>query len=157
MGMLGRWIWRGMKVSVVAVCVTAWVGSYWYLVMAWHTPDGRNGVCASVEYGTVVVSSPIQRGSAFNVRLWQGRGRLVDAHAWPISWPTYSKWYWMCEWHGAGFAVGWGIPDKGWMVMVPLWFITGVAGLVLVWVWRRTRSVRVGRAVPVEVAKRNST
>src|SRR5205814_933923 len=131
---------------------TAWGASYWHLMIVEHTSDGRDGICCSVECGTVVLKKNAHNGSQFDVRAWLGHGRLVDAYTRPLDTPYFSKWYPMCQLHVMGFALGWRIPaEPEWMVMVPLWFITGAFALLLWFIWRKTRNKVAGRAFPVEI------
>jgi|WetSurMetagenome_2_1015567.scaffolds.fasta_scaffold550491_2 hypothetical protein len=135
--MIGRWIMRGLGVTLLTLCVAAWVASYWWTLDA---------------------------GYSRRAHVWAyfSGGRMNFAHC---SSSAGTGWY--CHWGSGSFDwtvfngfshVGFAgfqivhTSDTQWLVF-PLWFPTVMSGAVLGLVWWRTRPRREVRGFPVETAR----
>jgi hypothetical protein len=139
--MIRRLIVRGLAVTLLAVCVVAWVGSYfrWGKIRRfqgldmWHL-EVCNGV---VHFGDIYMldAMPV---------VWDWRMRQPDRD-------VVRMWYSGCDFGGAGFAYVRmkGISTMG-RVVVPLWFPTVLAAGAVCLLWRRTRGPGEGSGFPVE-------
>jgi hypothetical protein len=144
--MIRRWIIRGLAVALLMMCVVAWGGSYFRWVQVGFVNDGHYWA-GNVHYGEMFFDDEMM----FNA----GPG-----------------WYWIHELREAdvvmakalhsavksdflGFAYRSGSPFASiGIVIVPLWFVTLMAGVVVWVVWRKTRPKFSGKGFPVEVGGR---
>jgi hypothetical protein len=139
--MVRKWIIRGLAVALLAVCVVAWVGSYFWCGQS-TLARGRHLWVGSILWGTVSLED-LSLGPNSDASAWMVYLRPAD-HA--VSREAYAA----CDFRFAGFGYrgGWG--SGGGAAMVPMWFVTLVAGGGAWWMWRRTRGTG-GRGFPVEV------
>jgi hypothetical protein len=135
-----RWIFRGIVLLLLAVCVTVWVASYWGGMRVQGCRGGRflqviavEGVGYMGEDGSVPF-----RDSPFRFSFEHGaRAKdLLD-----MSTTTWS--------FGGIFR---NLPVSGYIIF-PFWLPTLPSALLLWFVWRKTRARPVGRGFPVEPAK----
>jgi hypothetical protein len=143
--MVWQWIIRGMGIALLALCVTAWVGSYFK--------------CVSVSYGSKTdrwTLDLVAGESAFSgIRAAVSRGWTVEhGQYYPDQRDRMRAVYKIIPYHALGFAWepsrGFGIHPSVW---IPLWFPSLVFALLLWFVWRKTRLKYSGKGFPVEVTK----
>jgi hypothetical protein len=122
-----RWVIRGMLVWFCAVCVTAWVASYW--------PGARLGV------------NRLARPYLYMLQIYDGQAELgrweVDLLISGNSGPSAKS----QQYDFLGFCYFRNGTDRS--LTIPLWFPTLASGLGLWWVWRKTRAKYAGKAFPV--------
>jgi hypothetical protein len=130
-------------VGMVAVCVAAWVGSYW--VNGWVCYLGGGSYRAvGVHYGAVTYHAIYNLGFRGG---WEGHWQQADREMYEISYAS-------CTYRLRGFGV---TPMEGHhrFVMVPLWVPTALAGVMLWGVWQRRKRKGVPGAFPVEEGEKS--
>lgn len=141
--MIRRWLIRGLALTLLTLCVVAWVGSYWEAVVVQH--DGDKLYSLNVDSGRVLAV-------------------CYNLSAYPPIWDAGFYDPLGIEWDartGKGFlgftfgaSAGYAIVFS---VTVPLWFLTAVSAIHLWLIWRKTRPKYLGNAFPVEPAKSGET
>ena len=152
--MIRRWIIRGLVWLLLALCVVAWVGSYWRRYELCHTGRFRY-VTLVVDYGEVLVEvvslsdwQPSHPGWSWTHldRKSPGVVQLIDD-----PWGGGSG-YPSSDYHFIGFALS---PSFGarhtWDVWVPFWFLTLLPARFMWRTWRKKRGQPPGAASPVEM------
>jgi hypothetical protein len=141
--MVGRWIVRGLALTLLVMCVAAWVGSYWEAGIVER--DLRDGIRYLVlEGGAVTYVGDALFIEANDTVAWKWRSRRTDMG---LLSAVYSR----LDWRFAGFAAGrYPVPEGHRIVVVPLWCVVLPAAGLLWWVWRKTRPRFNGRGFPVE-------
>ena len=139
--MMRRWVIRSMLILLLAMCVTAWVGSYWALGISHY---GRTWDGVLLEDGRIGI---VQFNSIFNfngVPGWDwGKHRgVMDWTIWDKNRDTYAA----LKFSYSSSVIHWG-------VTFPLWFPTLLAALLLWFIWRKTKAKPIGGAFPVEPTK----
>jgi hypothetical protein len=134
--MIRRWVIRGLALTLLTLCVVAWVGSYWWDYRVEHCHPSRVVALEAIEGELFFVT---EQGSIrpqflrFYVHsAFGGRWDHQEAH------------------HFMGFALQNDWPSRC-DVWVPLWFPTLLSTLLLWFVWRKTRAMPIGGAFPIEV------
>jgi hypothetical protein len=146
--MIRRWLIRGLALTLLTLCVVAWVGSYfqqhWFGRYAWD----RYSICV-LAYGSIIwdkydlkhVENPME------IRPWRPWSDWLPPELDFTPWGHRAPKNWTL-----GFAyMPWDIRGE-WNATVPLWFPTLLSALLLWFVWRKTRPAYNGRGFPVEVA-----
>jgi hypothetical protein len=138
--MIRRWILRGLAVALLAVCVAAWVGSYWRIIgVGWYF--GRDYYLTGMEWGRIAFRyEPSPEFVAPGGMLFQ---RAED---------IWQRWDLRRPHHWLGFSYG---TCSGLEVSIPFWFCSLLLGALLWLLWRRTRPKSIGRGFPVEVGERD--
>jgi hypothetical protein len=140
--MVRKWIIRSLAMSLLTLCVVAWVGSWW----KWIGFQYGHGDCAlfilKVECGTVEVANRnLTYIAAFE---WGLRPAECEAHQNVLQ---------GCRHRVFGFASD---TDTGaWHdkeFFMPFWFPTLLSALLLRVLWRKTRPKYSGKSFPVEPA-----
>ena len=137
--MIRRWFIRGLALTLLALCVVAWVGSYWRGAYLMH--DGRGwqqrAILArgGIGLGILRVSGP------FHSQWLRGTMAIEPDFGWGLDKDD------VFGWTGFHFVYRWA--DK--TIVIPLWFPTLLSALLLWFVWRKTRAKQTGRAFPVQV------
>ena len=141
-----RWLIRSIFIQLLAVCVAAWVGSYWQMVGVEFTQDQRSQLLA-VEGGLIVIGDGEQS-------LWIGGRVLLHHH--PSDNESLKKSYLATDYHVAGFAYNSASITHHLRraATIPLYFPTLFSTLLLWFVWRKTKAKPIGRAFPMEPAKK---
>jgi hypothetical protein len=142
--MIWRQLIRGLAVALLAVCVAAWVGSYWRRMSVRH--QGQAHVSLEVNWGRIrfYAGDPQLAHETPGWRLGTGAGTRS----------TYDVWDTVAKFQILGFAFN---EDFGWRCMtIPLWFPTLFSALGLWLVWRKTRPGYNGRGFPVEVGGKDA-
>ena len=152
--MIRRWLIRGLALTLLTLCVGAWVGSYWRAV----TIERRNssGVQAAIiEWGAVgIVSIDGKIDPQWHWNVNPARKSLSHVSYW--------RWYWsmgngntlflFLGFHynrHHGFGQG-GRLENDVSITMPLWFLALHSALLLWLVWGRATAKPVGGAFPVE-------
>ena len=147
--MVRRWFIRGLALTLLALCVVAWVGSYWQhvwttYVVRLHDPTFQV-LCGSFVCG--MSNDPV---FASGVWVWSHR---------PAKREDFLRAYQKTTHHFAGFVVDWPHLEPAdhqfhpfWLLVIPLWAPTLLSALLLWFLWRKTKPKDVGRAFPVEIA-----
>jgi hypothetical protein len=143
--MFRRWFIRSLALTLLTLCVVAWVGSYWARV--W-----RVGITFEhcdyflLENGSTLIDVA-KRVAPVDYLL---AGWHLEK-AYPVDMQMNYEHF---DFRLAGFAV---IPSTvhadNLAVFFPLWFPTLLSALLVVFAWRKTRAKPVGGAFPVEPAK----
>ena len=144
--MFRRWIIRGLALTLLTLCVVAWVGSYWRVVgISYNEATRSQSLFGAKGKARLLVSLP--DGAMRRWRFYYNANAYSDHEN--------------ARYHFMGFAFdraggqalgglpGWPI----WAVWVPLYFPTLLSALLLWFVWRKTRAKPIGGAFPVEPAK----
>jgi hypothetical protein len=145
--MIRGWILRGLAVTLLAVCVAAWVGSYWRTVEFYHAnPAGDYVQTLCVSVGRVDVNQRVLEGPVAPEWRYWSEANNPKAGFWLAVYARdrYEK----ARWRWWGFSLEPAV--TGW-VMVPLWFLAVCSAGVVIWVWRKTRAKYNGKGFPVEV------
>ena len=143
--MLRRWIIRGLTLTLLTLCVVAWVGSYWRCVSVNHWRNKTDVDVSIIAHGRLLlhsaefktITTPTARWSVGNLDAGRNDLKIFDRYS------TFSF---------GGFALLYGDPDRtinrlrG--VSIPLWFPTLLSGMLLWFVWRKTKAKPKG--FPVE-------
>ena len=150
--MFRRWLIRGLALTLLTLCVVAWVGSYWRQVGL--KADSADKVrLIFFNYGSLAIRSMdwgairAKRGLPPNDEPLHFVTFVADADAKVRAGSSI-----------AGFAYGtmgplWvGGAAVGWEAYVPLYFPTLLSALLLWLVWRKTKTKYSGKAFPVETA-----
>ncbi len=130
--MLRRWLIRSLVLTLLTLCVVAWVGSYWRSALVVHT-GVKEKYSASLGGGL----------------LWleQHDTPPISNQGWYLgSLPRRVPWDWKLNL----FENARGPDYVG--IFVPLWFPTILSAGCLWLVWRKTRPKYSGKGFPVEVA-----
>lgn len=140
-GMDRRWLYRGLALTLLTVCVVAWVGSYWqaYLIRYFERPTyiSANLAVGRLDIQRFVVS-PDQ--DLVVPGRWLFDERVPNRHDW-------RAW----NYRGLGFSYQEPLPPlSGWELTIPFWFPTLLSGLGLLLSWRKTKPKQIGRAFPIE-------
>ena len=134
--MFRRWLIRGLALTLLTLCVVAWVGSYWLMVCAGHW--GEREVLIQVEWGRIGLScSNADRPSNWGVIHYP-----AASNVWLLS-DTRVRFHWL------GFTLRYDF--RGFGGTVPMWFSTLLGFLLFCLVWRKTRAKPAGGAFPVEL------
>jgi hypothetical protein len=142
--MVRRWVIRGICAALLALCMAAWVGSYWRAVrvVRFDNMDMFYGV--EVNWGRIHGFRMLSTGPSLP--------RWVVSQVPPKQgWAAADA---GANFHGLGFAFR-NNPMSG-FVMIPLWFPALVSAGLLWLVWRRTRPKYDGRGFPVETGNRDN-
>ena len=127
-----RWLIRGLALTVLTLCVVAWVGSYWSSIALYNKDFeitlSRGRVLCALDGPSATTDLEMRVKDSYD---WSEWDRRVDV------------WFF-------GFTADYRAEVIQWTI--PLWFPTLLAALVLWLVWRKTRAKPVGGAFPVEVA-----
>jgi hypothetical protein len=138
--MFRRWLIRSLALTLLTLCVLAWVGTYW--MGAGVTYRGKK------EYELGVLNGIIYGGNLGAISPWK---LPQGVHVYRLR-------------HLAGFALGAEDKDfeflKFWCLInplgvevgIPLYFPTLLSAILLWFAWRKTRAKPSGGAFPVEVA-----
>jgi hypothetical protein len=127
----------------LAVCVAAWVASYWWNPMLFSSHSGLmwnfDLQCGGVEVSRVIAQQAVG-GTG-----WRQYHADEEAAEWSYRSSTYR-----C----GGFSY-WSRPSPGILsiVRIPLWLPTLLVGGISWFLWRGTRRKNVGGAFPIEVGK----
>jgi hypothetical protein len=143
--MVWRWVFRGLAFLLLAVCVAAWVGSY-FKTAALSKTEGRYYWVVWLQCGELGVGEDV--GPRREESRWAVR--FLD------SVPASQTFYAGCEHRWLGFAYRAGAPTpRDWSryYFVPLYVPTVLAAGVLWLAWRRTRAKHCGKGFPVEVMR----
>jgi hypothetical protein len=147
--MMRRWIIRGLALTLLTLCVVAWVGSYFETV-TWTYLGPVHYIGIGVDSGLV---------------------EFLDVMPHPIPATMTPKTGWDWAYHlpsnprilkadhsllGFGYEAPPGAAP-GWAVWIPMWFPTVLSALLLWLVWRKTRPAYNGRGFPVESPGKEAT
>jgi hypothetical protein len=144
--MLRRWIIRSLALAIFALCVTAWMGSYFgYIHISY---DGK----------THSWYVPLVDGE---LESFDSHYNLSPRHGWDIAFGLHQEKmrfqmqleYWITPFHRLGFA--WQPPTGPYdarRIMIPLWFPTTLSAAILYLLWRKTRPQYNAKGFPVEPA-----
>jgi hypothetical protein len=134
--MIRRWLIRSVALTLLTLCVVAWVGSDWRRVRI----DYRRTLWQTVE----VMSGKIGYFQTTSTRSFVG-WRLTIGPAGPMEWDGWNS---VAAYPGLGFHVA---PNKkGWAILAPLWLPSLLCAVLLWLVWRKTRPKYNGKGFPVE-------
>ena len=144
--MVRRWLIRSLALTVLTLCVTVWVGSYW--LTAFVTYSHTSSVQIVVNYGkcsydyasshSVVEETDWQvrvRPIAFDIMSASGEDKFLDKYTWKFLGFKY-------------FHIN--SPWTDVSITIPLYFPSLLAALGLWFVWRKTGPIRAG--FPIEPA-----
>jgi hypothetical protein len=139
--MLRRQLIRSCLISLLSLCIAAWVASYFWQVEGESVGKTRVWALEAVG-GGLELSTGENHRSGYSPPLsvgWQ-----------PASAEYVSVRYESCELHWGGF--GWNHwAFRGvFRVLIPLWLPTTLAALLLWFAWRKTKPKAAGRAFPIE-------
>jgi hypothetical protein len=140
------WLIRGTTLTLLTLCVVAWVGSYFQSAYVQYMGGGR---LTSVrgECGLVWVS--VTNDSRYITGQWDYDHAAAE-------YTLIRSWYQETDFRGLGFAYrgyesgSLGGPTRVRQIWIPLWFPTLVSTLLLFLVWRKTRPKYHGNAFPIE-------
>ena len=141
--MMRRSIIRGTCVLLLALCITAWVGSYWRALGFAH--QGNKMYSLNIDCGRVLVGSwnldaspPVWNASFYPPKGWTEWDATMGNRflGFTFNGPTATY-------------------DTRFSVTIPLWFITAFSILLLRFIWRKTRPLYSGKAFPVEPATKS--
>jgi hypothetical protein len=136
--MFCRWLIRGLTLTLLALCVLAWVGSRWQTVgVRYFVRDFTYAV--ELEQGCVSAGH-----DNYHFLLFGQEHDGWDFFHRPAALPTGF-------FGGFGFVSWKSFPLSFWRVTVPLWFPTLLSALLLWFVWRKTGAKPIGGAFPVEI------
>jgi hypothetical protein len=134
-GMVGRWIVRGLTVTLLAMCVAAWVGSYWWSAGVEYKP----GLCYGV-FATGGRIEVVRREPFFEDPGWHLSGfRTNPRHIPDLERDATRRW----------LVANVGGGETYWWVTVPMWAPAAVLALGAWVVWRKTRAKSGGQGFPV--------
>ena len=136
--MIRRWLIRGLALTLLALCIVAWAGSYGRGAYIRHESDGWQE-WAELETGGMGfewcrVSGPVQ----FH---WLWGTMSIEPDFWMV-WGEDD----ICGW--TGFHLMNRENQKS--VVIPLWFPTLLSAALGLFVWRKTRPKYNGKGFPVE-------
>ena len=140
--MIGRWLIRGLALTLLTLCVVVWVGSHWQAVWV-YAPAENHVRYLRVEDGTLSYTETDGRGF--------GQWELLHGPAagLEIAQDVYRR----TMYHFAGFAYHRAAgTNPHWYVYIPMWFPTLLGTLLFWFVWRKTRTRFTGKAFPVALA-----
>jgi hypothetical protein len=141
--MFRRWLIRGLALTLLTLCVMAWVGSYFWKIGVEHW--------GAIDFWELLVN----RG---HLELHVVRHLAPNSHIWWrwIHYDASSYWYEFgsgSNYDFLGFYLGYG-PSPGtagaMAVLIPLWFPIFLSALLLWLVWRKTRPKYNGKGFPIE-------
>jgi hypothetical protein len=142
--MIWRRLIRGICIALLALCVTAWVGSYWECpYIEWTSNSGDFHLAVVIDWGRT-------QGQMSNVDFSGEPG-----WKWAIersSEPHKATDYFNRDYGVLGFGISHCQSDKlsFWNGKLPLWFPTLLSALLLCHVWRKTRRKHTAKGFPVE-------
>jgi hypothetical protein len=144
--MIRRWLIRGLLLTLLTLCVTAWVTSYSQGIGIVYSGNSQVSVLGEGK-GEAVLDLEFMTPS-----VGAGPGWEVGHSADPDTGFANAQYHFL----GFGFAKSVAIAAGGtqvsrWTVWIPLWFPTLLTALLLWFVWRKTRAKP--RGFPVEVVK----
>ena len=142
--MLRRWLIRALALTLLTLCVAAWVGSYWQ----WAGINRHyHGYRVAVNCGAGLIYSQVLDHEPFVMSEW-GWGHGVP-------FPEYIRTTTAGEEYGfAGFGYQFtpGATHDSWDMKVPLWAPVLLAAGLLWLLWRKTRPPYHGKGFPIEPA-----
>jgi hypothetical protein len=145
--MVRRWLIRGLALTLLTLCVVAWVGSY-FQRGAVHLHGGDHIRMLGLECGAIgYVDDDMEIGIPYAWQWFHG----------PNNFQQFRQVYQHTFYHFIGFAYDPKKLDLTTIVIIPLWFPTVLSALLLWLVWRKTRPAYNGRGFPVEVAAKEAT
>jgi hypothetical protein len=142
--MIRRWFIRGLALSLLTLCVVAWVLSHFQGVgvarFGCRHPQRLELECGTISYYLDTSSNLLPNGADWVWLHWRADPQRMDYL------------YRIADIRCLGFAYrptpAWA---QSWVVFIPFWCPTVIFSL-LVWLgWRKTRPKYSGKAFPVEV------
>jgi hypothetical protein len=141
--MFRRWFFRSLFAVLLALCAAAWISSYWQGFYAQHSTTTRAHALAAGGGSIWFIRFPSYSGL---VAGWICHGEENPQR-------FRREWYQSADYRLLGFAIGPQAPRwTGWVVVMPLWFLTLSSALLFTLVWYKTRACRPAGAFPVLVA-----
>jgi len=146
--MVRRWMIRSFFLALLLLSAGAWVASYQHSIVLSYSRTDVDAYTLGIDQGLAECSN-----SGSNLSGWHLDVDWDDDD--PFELPTL---YPRTKYRYGGFAYCANffnlMPGKGWIVICPFWFLTGISGVLLCWVWRRTRNrvPKVGFPVVLPVA-----
>ena len=143
--MVRRWLIRSLALTLLTLCVVAWVGSYFESMMVTFGGNTRLW-CSSLRGGELDLTYQNQSPIPFSG--WAVEFDQCDGVDRAVTRATYEA----MPHQLLGFA--WRPHKEYWVdLMIPLWFPTMLAAGLFWLIWRKTRPKYSGRAFPVEPAE----
>jgi hypothetical protein len=139
--MVRRWLIRGLTLTLLTLCVGAWVGSYCRDAYVEHS--GKWNCVVAIYRGRLAIAQ-YPTGMLLGSGWFCGIKKLEDDWTYGDS---------VAVFHALGFSYRRDI-IVGTSVTVPFWATSSLSGGVLWLVWRKTRPKYNGKGFPVEVAKK---
>jgi len=145
--MVRRWLIRSVAILICAVCVGSFLAGTIFPVTATFLTGAERVFCVEWIGSRLVAFSNYRPG---NEQQWYLDWPTIDSHrfeSWRAAWDDNP--------HFAGFG-GFTFHDAypgSYYIRLPLWFIALLSVLLLLWIFRRTRTKAPPAAFPVEATQ----